>query len=258
MNQNDAVALFKDAYLKFWSLAPTITPPCAWLPYDKFKGADVGVLMYDFIEGEYTRELLNTINQYATNMHKLAIWQQVFDDYSEDQRFELGYEFTKMLAYYVLHQPYEFKSRLIYCAVHLCYQVGLSTGTLNKADLVDDFHVDKDELKKVASGTPAGKHLIHAIGMVNDKSHTKATRNFRNRTQHGLPPTLSHGIRARVDRSTASDGSLVFAFGIEDALEIGKLMPALVTQSKRMIAAFNAYWALVQSHAMASKASGAH
>ena len=123
--------------------------------------------------------------------------------------------------------------------------------------MVDDFHVDKDELKKVASGTPAGKQLIHAVGMVNDKSHTKATRNFRNRTQHGLPPTLSHGIRARVDRSTASDGSLVFAFGIEDALEIGKLMPALVTQSKRMIAAFNAYWALVQSHAFASKSSGA-
>jgi hypothetical protein len=204
------------------------------------------------MEDEFTQELLNNINQLASHMQKLAIWEKVIEGYSEDEQFEIRFEFTRPLLYYVLHQPYEFKSRLIFCSVQLCYQLGLASGTLSKKELVDDWGVKLETLKHVVAKTSIGSALVAAIEQINHKDFVQGTQNYRHRSQHQIAPRLDYGITNRIVRSTAKDGSLVHSYGTAPPITTVQAMPLLVEQSKRMIAGFHAYWALVQEHADAS------
>src|SRR5439155_23536408 len=86
--------------------------------------------------------------QLSTDLQRLAIWEKVIEGYTEDEQLDIRFEFTRRMLYYVLHQPYEFKSRLTFCSVQLCYEIGLETGKLKKKDMVDDH----DITLKIAQG----------------------------------------------------------------------------------------------------------
>jgi len=75
-----------------------------------------------------------------------------------------------------------------------------------------------------------------------------ATKEFRNRRQHRLPPRLSFGTTATVKRTFLEDNSIQYGFGYEKPLIFNEVLPELVSQAKLMRVAFQNYWKLVQEH----------
>jgi hypothetical protein len=200
------------------------------------------------MEDEFTRELINNINQLASNTHKLAIWESALQEFSEDERLDIRHEFTRVILYYCLHQPYEYRQRLIYCSVQLCFEAGILRGTLDKANLVDDRSIDYSTLEKMAPQWNAITDLLGAIHRINDKEYVASTRNYRNKNQHQIAPGLEYGYTNRTARMLGKDQKLSYSYGQIEPVTTAQALPLLKEQSSRMIAGFKAYWALVQEH----------
>lgn len=73
----DTPTLFKSVYEKLWALVAEerILLPGRFLPYDH--PAESKDLIYSLQEGEFTRELLNTINQFSARLNQIVLWEEV-------------------------------------------------------------------------------------------------------------------------------------------------------------------------------------
>lgn len=109
----DPLNLFRKAYCRYWDVVEErrIPLPCEMLPYT-YKQDDL-VFTYGTMEQEFTRELLNTINGFASEVNGLVLWAEVLREFEGDRSRELRHEFTRLPLYYCLHKPTEFRDRLI-------------------------------------------------------------------------------------------------------------------------------------------------
>src|ERR1039458_1319666 len=155
----DAPEIFKSAYEKLWALVAEkrIALPGRFLPYNHPSESKDAI--YSLQEGEFTRELLNSINQFSTRLNQLVLWEEVLSNYGEDQALELRLEFTSLILYYCLHQPYEFRSRLIFAATGLCYTNGIDRKLLTKSDVRNDDDINFESLNKVVKHWQSGNAL---------------------------------------------------------------------------------------------------
>lgn len=244
----DTPTLFKSAYEKLWALVAEgcISLPGRFLPYDHpSKSKD---LIYSLQEGEFTRELLNSINQFSARLNQIALWEEVLSNYDEDQTLELRFEFTSLLLYYCLHQPYEFRSRLIFAATQLCYTHGIDRNLLNKSDVSKDDDINYASLNKVAIHWRAGTFLLTAIRELNGSEFRESTNNYRNRAQHRVPPGIDHGHTNVIERTFPPGARVAYSFGEAAPLATESLVPLLVGELNLMIGAFEAYRKLVDEH----------
>lgn len=242
----EARAPFEEAYRRYWDVvvADTVAATLAHISYEPYVMAATS-FEYGLQEEQFTRELLNTFNQFATTVHRLAIWEVVLNLYPDDEQIDLRFEFTRALLYYALHQPAEFRARLIYCSVKLCYQIGLETKLLLAADLKEDHEIALNELKKVGKHWVAGRALVRAIEAIDAAAYRNATGNFRNRQQHRIGRGLDVGLTSVVTRGAAESGGISYSFGVEQPLATADVLPILVQQAARMGEGFAAYWELV-------------
>ena len=241
----DTPTLFRSAYEKLWALVAEerIPLPGRFLPYDH--PSESKSLIYSLQEGEFTRELLNSINQFSARLNQVVLWEEVLSTYDEDQTFELRFEFTSLLLYYCLHQPYEFRSRLIFAATQLCYTHGIDRNILNRGDVAKDDDIDYSSLNKVAVHWVAGAALLASIRELNSKEFRENTNNYRNRAQHRVPPGVDYGHTNVIERTFPPDGRVAYSFGEAAPLATDQLVPLLVRELDLMILAFEAYRRLV-------------
>ena len=244
----DTPELFKSAYEKLWALVAEkcVSLPGRFLPYGH--PSESKDLIYSLQEGEFTRELLNSINQFSTRLNQIVLWEEVLSNYDEDRALELRFEFTSLLLYYCLHQPYEFRSRLIFSATQLCYTHGIDRNLLSKGDVSKDDDINYASLNNVANHWRAGSVLLEATRKLNGKEFRDSTNNYRNRSQHRVPPGVDYGHTNVIERTFPPDARVVYSFGEASPLATENLIPLLVGELNLMIGAFEAYRRLVDEH----------
>ena len=244
----DVPILFQEAYKKLWQLIAEkrISPPGRFLPYS-FKTESKN-LIYGVQENEYTRELINTINQFSARLHRLVLWEEVISQYQEPESDELKFEFTRLVLYYLLHQPYEFRSRLIFSSTQLCYVRGLVSKSVAHIDVAEESNINFGSLEKVCRNWQTGGYLLDCVRAVNGNEFRSGTSNYRNRAQHRIPPGIDFGHTNVVERRFPATGGVSYSFGEASPLSTVEIVPLLVQESARMNSAFHAYRMLVDEH----------
>lgn len=243
-----APTLFQDAYKKLWQLVAEerLSPSTQFLPYS-FK-TETRDLIYGLQEQEYTRELLNAINQFSARLHRLVLWEEVISQYEENEADELRFEFTRLIVYYSLHQPYEFRSRLIFSATQLCYIRGIANKTIAPAEVVEDSRIDYVSLERASRNWQAREYLLESIRTLNSTEFRSGTNNYRNRTQHRIPPGIDFGNSSVVERKFPAAGGVSYTVGESGPLTATEVIPLLVQESARMVSAFHAFRLLIEEH----------
>jgi hypothetical protein len=245
--------LFKTAYAEFWDITESrrLVPNLLveeFLDYNEYE-SEATEFIYGQQEQTFTENLLNDYHRFLTHVNSLIIWEEVISKYSEEDQINLGHEFTLTDFYFCLLQPHEFEQRLIFSATQLCYTHGLNMRKIKKEAIQKDNKISLKDLKKLENNWVGIKELLESLEKVNGKSSfVLATKEFRNRRQHRLPPRLSFGTTATVKRTFLEDNSIGYGFGYEKPLIFNEVLPELLSQAKLMRVAFQNYWKLVQEH----------
>jgi hypothetical protein len=204
--------------------------------------------IYGLQENDFTRELANTFNQFAYWLNRIAKWEYVLLAYTEEEANELRYEFTAVQFDYCLHSPYKFKSRLAFCATHLCYTNAIAKKLIDKDKVKRDEDIKLDSLIALAHHWPNGLRLVEALKAVDDKEYRNATSNYRNRSQHQHPKNLDFGYITNIVRSFPAGAHVSYSVGESPPLKTTTVLPVLISEAERMRAAFFVYRSLIEQH----------
>lgn len=211
-------------------------------PHD---GANIA---YGWQEPDFTRELVNAHNHFALLVDRLAAWEQVLREFTEDEATTLAFEFVELPLDYCLHFPYRFKQQVTFCATQLCYIAGVPSGVIAREQVMDDDRVDLASLDSAARRWSAGPSLVAAIKQIDGTNFRTETRQYRRRAQHRFPPRLGFGHVAQVRRSFPPGKLVSYSMEVEHPIQIGEVLPTLVAEAKYLGVAFRAYRALVDEH----------
>lgn len=204
--------------------------------------------IYSQQEADFTRELVNSFNQFAYWLGRIALWEKLLLSYDENDAEELRFEFTKLQLDYCLHFPYQFKSKLAFCATQLCYTRGVAQRLLSRADVMPDEKINVRTLSLAAMPWGAGPALVAALQEVDSSEYREKTLNYRNKAQHRHGPRLDFGHIANIVRDFP-EGSLVsYSFGELPPIMTANALPVLGHEGTRLRSAFEAYRALVDEH----------
>ena len=265
-----SVHLFIEAYNNFWEMAQEyeIEDPCKLIPYDKYVLTESIGHVYDSMESEFTRELLNSINQFAHLTNEIIIWDKVIDKYPNEQQFELRLEFLKLPIYYCLNQPRAIKERIMFCTTHLCNLAGSSKIKGDKDDLPEDYKLKGEHFRKKLKHWSSGNKLVEALNCLASDDYNKRTRNYRNMAHHRIPANIEYGQTNFVTRNgykvdafeyiTIENGKEVkkqkitkgvsYSFGGYEPLTAKELIPLFKEQWKWANSVFLAYWFVIEEH----------
>ena len=204
--------------------------------------------IYDWQERDFTRELVNAFNQYAYWVDRIATWEQVLKEYSEDEAQALRYEFTTIPFDYCLHFPYKFRSRLIFYATQLCYTKGIAENLITQEEVKADDDINFASFRAIAHHWPAGLKFKEDIKLINGEAFRQHTSSYRNKSQHQHAQRLDFGYTAHVSRDFP-DGSLAsYSFGEMPPIAASTVLPILVAEAEKMRTGFHSYRALVEAH----------
>ncbi len=265
-----SAAIFIEAYSKFFETAQAykIEDLCLLIPYDKYKLTHSIGYIYDLIENEFTRELLNAINQFSHLTNRIIIWDKVIDGYPEELQFELRMEFLKLPIYYCLNQPFAIKERIMFCATHLCNLASIAKIKDAKDDLPKDYKIGKKHFDEKAKDWPSSKLLAESLQKIASNDYNNKTRNFRNMTHHRIPANIEYGHTNMVTRIgygeetfeyiTIENGKEVkkkkttkgvsYGIGYYEPLTAKELAPLFREQLDYANLAFLAYWSVIEEH----------
>lgn len=249
MTDMNTEALLKDAYQRFWAHTSSRTAPvpCVPLNYNAY-GLDNAPMQYKWAEDSFTRELLNGVNEFGSELNRLALWEATLSEFDEQQQLEIRYEFTRASLYFCLHQPAELKARLAFSAVQLCYVAGLSASPRKTNKLKSERSIDLSVLKSIQSDWASLPRLVAAIERIAGVEFCKATGDYRNRRQHRLAPGLDFGHIGVVSPDLTKDGAIIFEMGEVRPVQTAVALPLLVEQHSFVVDAVPAYWDLVLEH----------
>ncbi len=261
-----------EAYSKFWNFyTKEKHDSCSLVSYEKYKTDPAYTMgwVYDCMESDYTREIINSLNKFAHEIDVINIWSNyIFSDYSDDEQFELSWYFLQLPLYYCLNQPYSIRDRLIFCATHLCHQANLFNKTPEyKDDLPEDWKIKNKELIKRAKFWNS-TDLLNALDNIASDNFKEKTFNYRNMAHHQIPPSLEYGTANFVKRigykedsfeyTTFENGieekktkitkGVVYGFGGTPPLKSKDLIDDLKQQLELLKIAFEAYWTMVLEH----------
>ncbi|MDO9213769.1 MAG: hypothetical protein Q7U23_08055 [Methylococcales bacterium] len=262
-----------EAYCKFWNFyTKEKSESCSLVSYEKYKADPVYTMgfIYDCMEPDYTREIINALNRFAHEIDVIETWSNhIFPDYSEDEQFELSWYFLQLPLYYCLNQPHSIRDRLIFCATHLCHQANIFNKTPEyKDDLPEDWRIKKKELIKRAKFWNANNNLLNALDNVASDNFKEKTFNYRNMAHHQIPPSLEYGTANYVTRigykeetfeytvfengvevkKTKTTKGVSYGFGGTPPLKSKDLIDDLKQQLELLKIAFEAYWAMILEH----------
>ena len=202
--------------------------------------------IYDWLEQDYTRELVNLHNQLAYWHGRLTLWESVLRSYTEDEVAELRMEFTTLQLDYCLSAPYRFKSRVAFCATQLCYTKGIAEKLFASEAVLPEDKLNLNSLRAVAKYWSTGQQLVDALSEVDADDFRSSIANYRNKAQHRHPQRLDWGHTSAVVRDFPEKALIGYSFGQAGPLLTSDALPILAKEAERMKLAFNAYRALVE------------
>jgi len=249
------ISLFRAAYSEYWDAVESgsVEAPCKMLPYDYV--VEGRAFVWESFVNEFTRELLNTINGFADQINNLTIWTGVLSKRNEEDQLILRYEFTALPLYYCLHKPREFRERFVFCLSHLCHQANCICRSGYQDRLEPDHRICIETLRRVAAPWNAAPPAIEAVSAISAAEFDRRTRQFRNRTQHRIPPSLEYGHTNFVTRSQDDEGRVGYTFGFLEPITTESALPLLIEEWQLMRIAFDRYWQVVEEQDLTMRAT---
>jgi hypothetical protein len=227
-------------------------------------------MIYERMEKDYTREIINFLNRFAHEIDVTEIWSRyIFPNYSEEEQFELTYHFLELPLYYCLNQPQGIRDSIIFTATHLCHQVNNIVKIQGyKDDLPDDSKIYRKVFKNRSTHWNSAVKLLNALDDIASKDYVEKTSNYRNMVHHRIPPSLEYGITNFIKRIGYKDNSfdyITFKNGVEvrktnkskgisygiggtPPLKSIELINSFKQQLDLLKVAFEAYWEMVLEH----------
>ncbi len=279
--------LFKEVMDKYYAIKDKgdSTFSLAFQPHDfKVDSTIAGLDPWFHVETEYTYELTNLYNKFTKELFRLHVLNNIIREYEPSIQPKLRHEFTTTVLYYCLHQPNEYRNRMIYFCTYLCHYANLMTQEGYKDDLVDDKDINFKVLRKVSKEWESSVSLIKALDLLGNRNEEfkDNTNDFRDKAQHRQPPSLEFGFTGSVKRirkkgnpitedeiqsscfetglfsdsqdlnhSSEATDYIVYQFGATQPLESKDILPILIRQGENMQSAFKEYWKLVTEHHLA-------
>lgn len=217
-------------------------------------------------EEEFTRTIVNQFNEFASCLYRLHLLEKIIGEYDDSKiQINLRAEFTHIPLHYALHKPSEISSRVKFSCIHLSHQANCAVHG-DKDEIVNDKKLNFDHLKRLVSKWPSGAELIVALNSVGNQNpnFVEATQDFRNKSQHRLPPSLEMGLTNRVRRQVVNTDDFLpeivrqnfgiesnkqvvsYGFGSAPPLKTKDMIPILLEQHEALRNLFFRYWDLVQ------------
>ena len=217
--------------------------------------SDANDFIYSQQEEDFTRELVNSFNQFAYWLARINLWEQVLAEYTELDAEELRFEFTTLQLDYCLHFPHQFKSKLVFCATQLCYTRGIAQNRVSRNEVITDEKINLGALARVAGRWKSGDALVAALREIDSAEYREQTENYRNKAQHRHGPRLDFGLVASIVREFPADAHVAYLFGQSSPLLTRNVLPVLAAEGERLRSAFHAYRTLVETHWHVAKES---
>ena len=202
-------------------------------------------MLFVEIAREQTQEIANAVNAFGHYLHDLAAWDLILQSLTEDQRFEVVFEFLLPTSVYCLCAPYAIKGRLHTSIAEVSHQANRFrlSGWKDNANLAKPNFMTARQHACDWTSWPA---LEVALSQLSGDKFTNTSDDFRNRFNHGYPRRIEFGLTGFVQRNVTSDDSVSYNLGSSSPLRIADLIPLLAEQHAAALSCYNAYIELVK------------
>lgn len=242
-----------DQYIKAYSLFRSalrqIPPSGELITYDwptlpkKIPGQ---WMVYFEMLDDHARELANIMNQFLTDIDKLAAWDKVLLEYGEEDRFYIVHEFVEPLCTICLNLPYVIRSRFIFSVTHLSHHANLTLLCKEwKDNLPPDEEIYFSTMDKVATNWLAYKQLKLSMERLADNKHQAEVNHYRHKYHHRYPSHIEFGFSEMVKRNINETGGVSYAIGYSHPLQIGQVTSSLKGQHAVAVRCYTCYQQLV-------------
>ena len=102
-------------------------------------------------------------------------------------------------------------------------------------------------LKKYGEYTGSNEivdELKTMLDRIDDESFQEATKEFRGRCTHMIPPNIEFGLSGLVNRMEDKAGKISYGLGGQKPLLFRDLLPHLIDQHQKFKDSFGAFWSL--------------
>lgn len=224
------------------------------------------------VEGEL-RELTNTLNEWQGALRRWYVWLTVLDGFSDDEAWDLQWEFVESIAFQCLFYPSATRDRFTFVATNALHQVRMTADAAYPDRLASDPKPGKEDkprflsrkhseaqLEVIASPLDGGTAFTAGLQSIDEDDYLELTRNFRNLASHAIAPRLTVGYTRMVVRRVVPatkmlqqpDGTykdepipgkqqVSYSFGGTDPLQMRAVFAANLAEFEKASACFHAY-----------------
>lgn len=218
-----------------------------YLAFDHFKITSEAAqgpqwLIFCLMAQDLTREVLNEINGFMTDILSLDAWSKVNDQCAEEYKFELSIEILAPTASNTISRVYIAKQRLIYVSCMLMHQTKMILETNWKDSELDESKINIDTIRTFNGVTSNVADMESALRDIDGKNFRDESKNFRNLHQHRLPINIEVGLSAFMNRTVHGKGNISYGLGGQQPLVIKDMLPLLYEQHRLCVTAFHQFW----------------
>lgn len=210
----------------------------------------MSLMAYGTMLQEFSSEIANEINALINYVHSLAAWEMVLRPLDDKRRLSALVELVDPLATVALNLPYAIRSRFIFATAHLTHQANRLLDPHGWVDdLAADEKIDFSEADRCGGQWKNYKALKRSLERISAKDHQAATRHFRNKYNHRIPPGIGLGLTGMVTRHRdPKTGQTRYDFGFTRPLSIEEIVRQLSQQCVLCYKAFEKFKTLIVEH----------
>ena len=206
-NLKQARRLHETAYELFWNQIEA-APVARFTLFDyglvnKLNNAPWRPMAGEMVSSEL-REAINLMNRWILDVDRLHLWLNVLDGFTdENDQWAIRFEFIEPMAHRALQAPSHLRDVLIRIATNAAHQANLSIDSNAKDELPEDKALFKGsylnrtaaeaQLKKIAVSWAKYQNFEERLFAMCSEAYVLATRDYRNRASHHVPPHFEFG-----------------------------------------------------------------
>jgi len=224
------------------------------------------------VEGEL-RELTNTLNEWRGALRRWYAWLAVLEGFSDDDAWDLQWEFVESIAFQCLFYPSATRDRFTFVATNTLHQVRMAADATYDDRLASDPKPGKEDklrflprketeaqLEAISDALDGGAAFTAGLWSIDENDYLAKTSNFRNLASHAIAPRLTVGhtnvVVRRVVPATKMmqqpDGTykdeqipgkqhVSYGFGGTDPLQMRAVFAANLAEFEKAAACFRSY-----------------
>jgi hypothetical protein len=223
-------------------------------------------LIFQPMADDFTMELINSIIKFYLYIFDADCWTRVANEFEENERSGLLYEFAEPFVELSLNRPYSLRNRFIFCSTHLLHQSNKHVIKGWKDTLPTDRTIGYKTLKRIGANWARFPEFIGVLNALDNNDFRQRTRNYRHLSHHRFPAhidrgLLPHFVRIESDHSktqsdfadaslvhfsmTDRDGPVRYEYRITKPLKLDDLLKSLYSQHGIARKLFDLYWSLL-------------